>query len=713
MKYSRDIKNFLSSHYFSDGLIITVAVLLPSVILAQFGMLAAGINVSLGAAALSISDTPGPFVHKRNGMLICILFIFLTAFTIGLINSNIILAFIAVLTAFFFFSMFNIYGNRAASIGTAALLVLVVTIDEPLDFKRTLEHSLQLAAGGIWYFLLSTSAFRIMPYRLAQQALGECVQEVGKYIKIKSLFYLKSQSYDETYKKIINQQIEVNKQQDTVRELLFKTRQMVKESTNNSRRLVLVFVDVIDLFEQATATHYDYQAIRKNFGDTEVLSEFSVIIDKVGDELLNLSYYITVNGRPGKMHDFQTELEILKGSIDKISASDGENTLVLKKILINIRNIISRIQKIYSYYSESLDKNASIGNVEVKRFVTRQDYDLKILKDNISLNSATFRHSLRVGIVATAGFTIANLFPLGHHSYWILLTVLVIIKPGFSLTKQRNFERLVGTLVGGLAGAAIIFFVHDSTVRFALLLICMLMAYSFQRLNYIVSVFFMTPYILLMFSFVGLGNITIASERILDTVIGCAISFASSYLVFPAWEYTQIRTYMEKTLVSNYHYMIQVGNLLMGKEVGITEFKLARKDVYVDTANLASAFQRMLSEPKSKQKEIKDIHKFVVLNHILSSYIATLISGLQQDQTKNFNQNHIKLLRKSLFQLSTAIEKLSGTEKPALKSADIAFPDNILISTSDTNDSRLITKQLEFINDVAGDIEKISAKLDL
>ena len=38
--------------------------------------------------------------------------------------------------------------------------------------------------------------------------------------------------------------------------------------------------------------------------------------------------------------------------------------------------------------------------------------------------------------------------PYASHSYWILLTIVVILKPNFSMTKQRYNDRLIGTLIG-------------------------------------------------------------------------------------------------------------------------------------------------------------------------------------------------------------------------------------------------------------------------
>jgi len=638
MKQTREIKTFIFSQYFSDGLRITLGVLLPSLLLAQYGELQTGIILSLGAVCVSISDNPGPLIHKRNGMLFCILFVCITAVLTGFINEQPLLLFFEIPLFCFFFSMFSVYGNRASSVGTAVLLIMILTIDRHLNSSENINNGLYLLAGGLWYFILSMSVSQIRPYRMAQQTLGSCIREVAKYLEIKAGFYDIEKDYDENYKELISQQVTVNQEQDSVRELLFKSRLMIKESTATGRQLIMVFVDILDLFEQTMATHYDYRKIRLNFAHTNVLTHFRDIILKLSEELENLSYYIISNEQPRPLYNFQPELEQLKISIDKVEPDYNINSLVLKKILINLRNIVARIQKIYSYYhTKQIINEVPQTQQDVERFITHQDFDLKVLIDNLSFDSDIFRHSLRVAIVSLTGYLVSKSLPLGHHSYWILLTILVILKPGFSLTKQRNYQRLIGTFIGGIAGACIVLFIKDEAARFIILLICMIGAYSFQRLNYAVSVLFMTPYILIMFSFIGSGGLSLARERIFDTVLGSVIAFAASYIILPSWEHKQIKGFMRNALIANYHYLKKAAEKLTGTDLNILEYKLARKAVYVNTADLAAAFQRMLSEPKSKQKDAKDVHQFVVLNHTLSSYIPTLISSIKPGETRLIN----------------------------------------------------------------------------
>jgi biotin-(acetyl-CoA carboxylase) ligase len=93
------------------------------------------------------------------------------------------------------------------------------------------------------------------------------------------------------------------------------------------------------------ATHYDYKKVRNEYGLSGVLKDFYTLINNLGNELENLGIDINANERPRPLYDFQPQLEQLKASIDKV-----DNNLVLKKILVNMRNIVNRIQTIYFPY---------------------------------------------------------------------------------------------------------------------------------------------------------------------------------------------------------------------------------------------------------------------------------------------------------------------------------------------------------------------------
>jgi len=704
----KEVKGFFFSQYFSDGLRMSLGILIPALTLLQFDRFEQGIALSLGAVCVCVTDSPGPILHKRNAMAIGNLCMFIVALTTGFARFNVYTLGIEIVVFSFLFSMFTVYGNRAASVGTAALLVMIFMIDRDIEPNEVLKYSGNILAGGLWYMVFSLVFFGIRPYRAAQQALGENIADIVKFLRIKADFYLHETDIEENYRKVISQQIKVSEHQDLVRELLFKSRIMVRESTNASRILVLTFVDLVDMFDHIMATHYDYQAIREKFQHTGVLPTVSDLIQQMADELQNVGYMVLSNNRHKNLRNFMPELEELKRKIDAIGNEKETSTLVLKKILINLRDLNKEIENIWNYYNSSSSKilieQKNRPTSDHSKFVTHQDYDWRIFFDNLSFQSGAFKHALRVSLVCLIGFVAARSLPLGHHSYWILLTIIVILKPGFSLSKQRNYARLLGTIGGGVIGVLVLKFIPNSNVQFALMVILMIGTYSFMRLYYVVSVICMTPYVLILFKFLGIGGFDILEERILDTAIGSGIAIVASYLVFPSWEFEQIKKTLAAAITANTWYLIKATESLSGKPVLLTDYKLARKDLYVKSANLSAAFERMTSEPKSKQRNIKDVHKFVVLNHILSSYIATVAGEVTAKPDYKARPEALRSIRKSLALLNESVKKLGGEK--------VEFYDDkttlLLEDKPGTVNDALLKEQLEFINKISVDITKVT-----
>lgn len=708
MRPAREVQHFIYGQHFSNGLRITIGTLLPALLGFYLGHLDIGIIVSLGALYTSFADSAGPVTHRRNAMLLTILLAFLTAFVTKLISPFPALMTVELLVLCFLYGMLAVYGPRAAAVGTAGMLMIVVNMHDLREAGNILEHAGYIAIGGLWYALLSLALTQFRPYRLAQQELAENLHEIAAFLRIKASFYDLNTDTEESFKKLIEQQVTINEHQHNLREILFKSKVIVKESTNLGRILLVFFTDLIDFFEQSMATQYDYGDIREKFGHLPVYNDFKITIIRMANELDNLSYYFATNKRPKPLHNLQEDLIRLKNKLDESENLSDENIFVLKKILINIRNLVNRIDRLYGYFG---NKDVKRQVTDLSKFVNRQEFDWKLFRNNLSFKSDYFRHALRLSIVMTIGFLIANSFEFGNHSYWILLTIGVILKPGFSLSKKRVFQRLTGTFIGGIGGVIIIILIQDPTARFFILLLFMVMSFSLIQKNYILSVMFMTPYLLILFAFLGLDTMEVAQERVIDTLIGGFLAFFSSYIILPTWEGTQVKNYMRSLLIANYNYLAELLEGFLGKEENVTEYKLIRKEVYVSTANLASAFQRMITEPKSTQKDSKEVHSFIVFNHLLSSYSSNLFNTIEKTDS-NLNGEPIKQLRQLLNHLSQIIQKLDD-EKSKIEFNEHHFqiPEFYLEDGPDSQEKKLIIEQLIYLKKITTNIEGILKKM--
>lgn len=704
-KQAQAIRIFFFSQQLADGIRTTLAVLLPTLVAAFFGRFTLGMTISLGALCASIADTPGPIVHRRNSMLICLFFVFATAVITGFARLNIYTLGIAVTVLSFFFSLLNVYGQRASFVGNAALLVMVLTMDQPIEPASIVFHSFLIVCGGLFYLSVSLLSYRILPYRRAQWALGECVRELATFLRIKASFYDVNKPQYKLYHKLIAQQIVVSEKQDAVRELMFKTRRIIRDPTPAGNRLLLAFTDAVDLFEDITASYHDHSTLNTNYKDNPALKSIAFVSRQIAQELDRMGVAIQTSGMYQKQLNFDEALIRLKQMVDEHSSTEGDQKSgTLKRLLVNMRKIMMRTDDLRRYFQKDVVQERPIQPAAYAKFVGHQSLDPGILWNNLNLQSTAFKHALRVAIACFAGFVIAKWIATGHHSYWIIMTITFMLKPSYSLTKQRNLERILGTVSGGILGILLLYFINDKSLLFSLLVLFMLGTYSLQRINYFAAVVCMTPFILILFSFLGIGFMKLMQERMLDTVIGCTLAFLASYTLFPEWESKNIHSYLLNMLRANSEYLHKVVVMITGKTVDITEYKLARKEVYVSSANLSAAFQRMLSEPKSKRKDQKALHQFVVLNHILFSNVATLAALISHQHPRSYPVEVVRSARKALNSLCSN-----------LKSFDeyCTLPVLEFVETTDQNcegvmnaEDVLVRDQLEFIYRLSCDIGK-------
>ncbi len=704
-----EIKSFLLGQYFADGVKVTLGVLLPALVFSFWDDFKTGLIISLGAFFVSISDTSGPISHRRAGMLVACLSVFVSALVTGFVNDNAFILGVVIALFCFVFAMYTSYGNRAASVGTAALLAMAISIDQHKTSGDNWGYALCVLAGGLWYTGLSLSIMEIRPFRVAQQALGECILHIAHYIRLKGNFFLDKVEVPSNFQKLAKQQVKVNEHQNNVREMLFKARVKVGDSVRAGRILIMVFVDSLDVFEQSMSAHYDYNELRRMYGLYKVLDHFGQAIIMVADELSNLGHALNNNEQPKRKYPINRTLKGLKEEID-ILAQKGERVLMLRKIFVNLKSISKRVNNMFHIFQQeevaflSKDREESLS-----KFVSHQDFDPKVLINNFTFQSSVFRHALRLSLTCLVGYLISQQLTLGQHSYWVVLTIVVILRPGFSITKKRNMERIIGTAIGGTTGVLILWWVEDITARFFIMVVFMVLAYSFWRIRYVLGVVFMTPFIFILYGFIyPEANFMIARERILDTFLGSGLAFLASHYLFPIWESRGIHVLMSNALKANLEYLQQLTFRFEPKAFDEIAYRLARKKLHLETANLSAAFQRMLEEPKGKQKNKEAMHQFMVLTHMLASYLSTLSTNLVRSDLVLSTQDQVIMLKRSRNHLQKTIKTLSGQKFritfPALGKEDLLKPEI-------DQEADLLSEQLYLIQKTCADIEKVSEEV--
>ncbi|MGZ3814978.1 MAG: hypothetical protein ACXVA0_24805, partial [Mucilaginibacter sp.] len=164
---------------------------------------------------------------------------------------------------------------------------------------------------------------------------------------------------------------------------------------------------------------------------------------------------------------------------------------------------------------------------------------------------------------------------------------------------------------------------------------------------------------------------------------------------------------LRDVIFANTKYLVRIAETITGRPVSVTSYKLARKDIYVESANLSATFERMTSEPKSKQKKIKEIHKFVVLSHILSSYLANLASGISEKNLHKTQPENLKLIRKSIAVLNDSSKRLGGKTIDFTIEKVIPAEEKKELTTAES----LLKEQLGFVNKISNDIARVTENI--
>ena len=663
MNYLKEYKRFIHSYYFYEAIRITIGITLPAILLHYYDMLNIGLLVSLGAMATSISDIPGPIHQRRNGMYGTLLLIFITALLVGAFSSFLILKGALIFVLCFLFGIIGVYGARINAIGVAALIIMVLCMDERVAGWDVFYQAFYLLAGGVWYILLSLTLFNLRPHKIVQQAIGDSILALGDYLNIRAKFYDEKVDYDKAYHQLMLKQNEVQEKHLLLREILFKSRYIVKESTIAGRTLLIIFLETIDLFEKSSATFYNYESMHKKFDGQTMLTEFQSFIVRIANELHQIGIAVQKGSESKDTEQLVRRLSILKHRYEKFVAANRSTENItalvsLRKVMQSLEDITLRIYTLrqYTKYDPLKVKEYKFTD-NYDPFVTKTQLSWRTLKENFTLSSNYFKHALRLSAASVTGFAVGHVFNLGH-SYWILLTIIVILKPTYSLSKERNIHRFLGTVIGALVGVGLLYIIPSATGKFSAMIITMILAYSFMRTRYLVSVVFITAYVLILFYFLDQQHfISLVKLRFIDTAIGSVIAFLFTYLLVPSWEKQNMNSFMITALEKSTIYFSSVANAFTTGLVNDLNFKVSRKDAFIAQSNLSAAFTRMLNEPKYKQENSKFIHQFVVSILTLNSHIASL-SYFTKDTSHKYHSNQFEEVEKDIVYHLDATKKL-------------------------------------------------------
>jgi hypothetical protein len=142
-----------------------------------------------------------------------------------------------------------------------------------------------------------------------------------------------------------------------------------------------------------------------------------------------------------------------------------------------------------------------------------------------------WHYTIRITMSMIAAEIIIILFNL-KFSYWVFLTIVLVLHRRFGTALKRTLQRGIGTIAGVLLGGLLLLYTLPPWVTVIVIgILAALRPYSKDH-NYALYAMIMTPLVLIIVNQGETMNGLLLLNRLIDTLIGCIIDITLGYFVW-------------------------------------------------------------------------------------------------------------------------------------------------------------------------------------
>jgi uncharacterized membrane protein YccC len=210
--------------------------------------------------------------------------------------------------------------------------------------------------------------------------------------------------------------------------------------------------------------------------------------------------------------------------------------------------------------------------------------------DDVLGGPAIWLHALRLSLCMAVAGILVDLLPFDR-SYWVFLTIAIVLKPDFGSVFARAILRGGGTFVGALVGAGIVAIDPNGWLLVILMAVIAFLLPIAQVRNYGMFATVLTPLVVVQLDLGRAGTWDLVLARLLDTVVGCVVVLIFGYLLWPASRAPQVGGKLADAIdvVGRYADLA-----LRADPDGRSSL---RRRTYRQLSDLRTEFQRVLVEP--------------------------------------------------------------------------------------------------------------------
>lgn len=637
-----DLMSIINSMDLYRAILICFAVAVPITIGFYTGYLDEGLAIGYGAFWCSPSDVNGSHKHLRNGLLLSAILVTFISLIVNYLPASIGLVTPILGGLMFLLSYISIFGFRASLISFSGMFALVLSLGFKNDSLHPVIHSLLIGAGGLWYLILALGWYRLIHKKPIDETLNTTILVTAEYIRTRSELVYPDTERDALLKKLYEYQVKLGELHENLREMLMTKRQSFGKSGYYRRRM-LILVELVDIFELAMAHPVNYAHMDELFrASKKPIVSFQKLLQGMYAQLEYIASEKNLDKNCLSKVNLKNLLEDVQVEIKKYVAdptSSQEGILILQNFYQYQKQQVEFIDKIrWILNDNNIHEMSSMSHSNANRFITHQEINWEVFKDNLSFNNIIFKHSLRLAVIAMLGFMIGNLFKV-QNPYWILLTIIVILRPNYGLTKSRAKARIVGTIIGGIIAFGVVYFFHSQLLFIILSIFTLIASFIMFKHNYQTAAAFVTLNVVFIYAMLVPDLWKVIQFRILDTAIGAILSTLGFLFLWPTWEIQNIKSVVAKSIKANDDFLKEIVSYYELKGTLPFQFILARKKAFLAVSDLSASFQRMSQEPSPDKEDYRHVYAFVSLNQAFLSGLASLSTFIQNQPTTTISDN--------------------------------------------------------------------------
>ncbi len=318
--------------------------------------------------------------------------------------------------------------------------------------------------------------------------------------------------------------------------------------------------------------------------------------------------------------------------------------------------------------------------------------------------SRTF--TIRLMICIGAAGVVTEVLPL-QRSYWVPLTVAIVLRPDFGSVFARALQRGIGTVVGAVIGAALLVLMHGTWLLIPFAVLAALLPYGRSK-NYGLFSTFLTPLVVLLIDLLVPVGWRLAEDRLIDTLLGCAIALVIGFAPWPMSWYAQLPRQFGLAAQDVCRYMreslLDSGETGQARGLSPAARSRLRRSTYRTLSDLRAEFQRTISEPAAISHRAAGWWPAVVaLENVMDAVTGTVIAVSRGAGSAGSSTEPLAVPAAGVQQLCAALHAVSeaATEGTALR-APAELPDDEVLKP--------ITEAVRVLLGVLGSGQRLSVR---